>query len=328
MRKSRPTGRLLLVADAGATHTRVLVVSPGGHILGRGNAGPGNAFAVGSKLALANLDRAVHAALTSARVSSTKIACTVVGSASIDSDGRGSKPIESELHRHFPSARRMAVADSVIALEGALTGAAGVVIVSGTGSVVLGKAPRKKAVRVGGWGPLFGDEGSAQWIVREGLRLAAHASDETGAPTSLTRIFKRHFRLRSFTSIIEVIYINSTPAKLGALAPLVANAAASSDAVAQNIFSRAGEALAAQAAAVVRRLGIPQGIVSYQGSMFLTGKLLLNPLKAALRRYAPQARLVAPALPPIGGAYLLGLRLIGQPLEEPAVATFRRNFYA
>lgn len=222
----------------------------------------------------------------------------------------------------------MAVADSVIALEGALTGAAGVVIVSGTGSVVLGKAPRKKAVRVGGWGPLFGDEGSAQWISREGLRLAAHASDETGAPTSLTRIFKHHFRLRSFTRIIEAIYINSTPAKLGALAPLVANAAASGDAVARNIFSRAGEALAAQAVAAIRRLGIPQGIVSYQGSMFLTGKLLLNPLKAALRRYVPQAKLVHPALPPIGGAYLLALRLMGQRVEERAVAVFLRDFDA
>lgn len=328
MRKPLTPAPLLLVADAGATHTRVLVVSPGGHILGRGNAGPGNAFAVGKSMAMASLKRALHAALLSAKVSSAQIAAAVVGSASIDPSGRGSQPIESELRRYFPSARRAAVADCVIALEGALAGAAGVVIVSGTGSVVLGKTKRGQTVKIGGWGPLLGDEGSAQWIAREGLRLAAHASDESGPATSLTRIFKRHFRLRSFSQILDVIYISPTPAKLGALAPLVANAAVSGDVTARKIFSRAGEALAAQAAAAIRRLGMRRGVVSYQGSMFLTGKLLLNPLKIALRRYVPQARLVAPALPPIGGACLLALRLMGQRVEEPAVAAFLRNFYA
>ena len=328
MRKSQSTGSLLLVADAGATHTRVLVVCPEGQILGRGNAGSGNSFAVGNKMASANLDRAIHAALASARVSPSKIACAVVGSASIHSDGRGRKPIESVLHRRFPAARLSAVADCLIALEGALTGAAGVVIVSGTGSVVLGKVPGKKAVQVGGWGPLFGDEGSAQWVAREGLRLAAHANDGTGAPTSLTRIFKRHFRLRSFASIVDAIYVDSTPARLGSLAPLVTNAAASGDAVARHIFSRAGEALAAQAIAAMKQLGIPQGIVSYQGSMFSTGKLLLNPVKAALHRCMPQATLIQPQLPPIGGAYLIALRLMGQRVEKSSIAMFLRDFHA
>ncbi|MGH9676706.1 MAG: BadF/BadG/BcrA/BcrD ATPase family protein, partial [Candidatus Acidiferrum sp.] len=121
-------------------------------------------------------------------------------------------------------------------------------------------------------------------------------------------------------------YKNPTPAKLGALAPLVTHAAISGDAIARNIFSRAGEALAAQAASAIKRLGIRQATVSYQGSMFLTGKLLLNPLKTALRHYVPQARLVAPSLPPIGGAYLLALQLIDERLSEAALATFSRNF--
>lgn len=325
MRKSRVTSPLLLIGDAGATHTRVLIVTAGREILGRGNAGPGNAYAVGNQLALQNLRRAVRMAIASAKVSPREIAAAVIGSASIESGSRASNLIESELRSSCPSARRKAVADSAIALEAALAGAPGVVITSGTGSVVLGKTARGKTLKIGGWGPLFGDEGSAQWIAREGLRLAAHANDKTGPPTSLTGIFTRHFQLPSFSRIIDVIYDHPTPAQLGALAPLVTQAAISGDPIARDIFSRGGEALGVQAAAGINRLSKGQGIVSYQGSMFSTGELLLNPLNAALHRYAPQARLVAPALPSIGGAYLLALGLIDERPSEEALATFSRH---
>ena len=219
-----------------------------------------------------------------------------------------------------------AVTSSLIALEGALLGAPGVVIVSGTGSVVLGKQPTGKLIKVGGWGPLLGNEGSAQWVAREALRAAARATDGTGPETLLVEALRRQFGVRAFERIIDVVYEHPmNPAELGALAPLVATAAQRGDRIALDIFRRAGQELAVQAARAIRLLGIKQPSVSYQGSMFRAGQILLGSLRTSLKRLAPQALLVEPALPPIGGAFRLALGALGQAATPRAIAAFRRS---
>src|SRR5205814_2912346 len=56
--------------------------------------------------------------------------------------------------------------DAVSALHGAHLGKPGVIIISGTGSTSLGMGIDGKMARVGGWGWLTGDEGSASVIGR------------------------------------------------------------------------------------------------------------------------------------------------------------------
>ncbi len=359
-RGSLGAGGLLLLADAGATHTRAVVATPEGAIVGWGRAGPANAFAVGEAVALSNLFQALRRAQVAARARPNKIAAVVVGSASVGHDGSGSASIGARLRQHYPRAHRRVLADSLIALEGALMGGAGVVILSGTGSVVLGKRfdyahrPERsvegriggKLVKVGGWGPLLGDEGSAQWIGRKALQAAARAADGTGPRTSMLATLKRHFHLKSFAKVVDVVYASAiTPADLGALAPLVAQAARHGDRVARDLFRRAGEALALQAAQAARQVGLLHPRVSYQGSMFRVGGILLEPLRRSLREFAPRSRLVTPAMAPLGGAFLLALaglshearlglraqaalRLTAQGGERSrtaAAAAFRRN---
>lgn len=50
----------------------------------------------------------------------------------------------------------------------------GILVISGTGSIGLGRHPHGQWVRSGGLGPLLGDEGSAFWIGREWLRGNPH----------------------------------------------------------------------------------------------------------------------------------------------------------
>ncbi len=318
----------LLVVDAGATRTRAMVVSPDGCIRGEGRAGPANAFAVGDELALTHLLLSVRRALVSAKSRGKEISAAVIGSASVDTDGSGRAPVEGALRRRLSRARVRVVADSLIALEGALLGEGGVAIVSGTGSVVLGRNARGEMVKIGGWGPLIGDEGSAQWLGRQALRAAAQACDGTGPATALLANLRRHFRLRSFARIVDAVYQHRFgPAELGALAPLVARAAQRGDGVALEIFRRAGQALATQAARAAKRLGMKQARVSYQGSVFRAGRILLDPLRKSLERLAPRATLVEPALPPIGGAFLLALRCLKVEASSEALAAFRRHFH-
>ncbi len=66
--------------------------------------------------------------------------------------------------------------DVEVAFDGALAGEEGVLILAGTGSMAWARGPLGMH-RVGGWGDLFGDEGSAFWIGREALGRASQALD-------------------------------------------------------------------------------------------------------------------------------------------------------
>src|SRR6185295_17298186 len=66
--------------------------------------------------------------------------------------------------------------DMVCAFAGSLGGADGINIVAGTGSIGYGERHGKSA-RAGGWGEIFGDEGSAYWIAVQGLSIFTRMSD-------------------------------------------------------------------------------------------------------------------------------------------------------
>src|SRR3990170_4028059 len=67
-------------------------------------------------------------------------------------------------------ARRVTVlSDAEAAHLGALGGRPGLLVLAGTGSIVLGRGARGRWVRAGGLGPLFGDGGSAFALARDWL---------------------------------------------------------------------------------------------------------------------------------------------------------------
>jgi N-acetylglucosamine kinase-like BadF-type ATPase len=301
-------------------------VTPEGIRLGGAEAGPANSFLVPGSSEARNIREAARAALASASVPASAVVAAVIGSASVDFDGLWGEHIESALRPELPQTRLRVVADAEIARCGALGGAPGVVIVSGTGSVILGRAAAGKFEKAGGWGPLMGDEGSAQWIAQQALQAAAQAADGTLRPTSLVRVVMKYFHTRSFRKIVEPVYQQGlTPSQLGGLAPLVAQAAKQGDHAARGIFQRAGYELARQAAAVVHRMKVPRAKVSYQGSVFLAGNTLLAPLRRSLRELSPQAELVRPLLPPIGGAFLIALRIAGYKCHDKTITNFRKT---
>ena len=66
--------------------------------------------------------------------------------------------------------------DMVCAWAGSLGGEDGINIVAGTGSIGYGERHGRSA-RAGGWGEVFGDEGSAYWIAVQGLNIFTRMSD-------------------------------------------------------------------------------------------------------------------------------------------------------
>src|SRR4029453_9870661 len=68
------------------------------------------------------------------------------------------------------AARVHVISDAQAALLGALGNRPGVLLLSGTGSIVVGRDAGARGAGAGGLGPVLGDEGSGFWLGREWLR--------------------------------------------------------------------------------------------------------------------------------------------------------------
>jgi N-acetylglucosamine kinase-like BadF-type ATPase len=156
------------------------------------------------------------------------------------------------------AARVEVISDAEAALLGALGGRPGVLVLAGTGSIVLGRDGRGRLARAGGLGPLLGDEGSAFWLGREWLRRRPDAAR----------------RARALGRRSDAV------ARIAALAPHVLARARRGDRRARAVAAAGQAHLAALAADVVRRLGLVAPVrVSWSG-----GVLADDWFRAGLRR--------------------------------------------
>jgi N-acetylglucosamine kinase-like BadF-type ATPase len=195
--------------------------------------------------------------------------------------------------------------DGVTSLLGALgRGRAGVVVAAGTGVVVLGHDGGDGWARVDGWGSLLGDDGSGFAIGHAGLRAALRSADgrEGGSPALLAAA---EARWGASEAVPTGILREGVPVSrvVASFAPAVAEAARGGDPVAAAIWERAGDELAASAAAACARLFGAQDAVDVArlGSLWDSG-LLDAPFRAGLARRRPAARLVEAAGTSLDGA--------------------------
>lgn len=177
------------------------------------------------------------------------------------------------------------LSDAQAAHLGALAGGPGVLILSGTGSIVIGRDSRGRWARAGGLGPLLGDEGSAFWLGQQWLRVTTRGED--------------------FHPARRLVMGRDAVVRVAALAPAVIRRARRGDARARAIV-RAGQAhLAAQAVDVAKRLGLRRPVqLSWAGSV-LTDEWFRAGLKRAVRLAGLPARWQSPCAEPVAAATAL-----------------------
>src|SRR5271166_3652157 len=100
------------------------------------------------------------------------------------------------------------VGDMVIAHEAALSGAAGIAVLAGTGSIAYGRHASGRTARAGGWGYAISDEGSGHWIGVQAVAAVTHALD-AGSYTRLNDGILQHWSVRSYDDLI--CRANTTP---------------------------------------------------------------------------------------------------------------------
>ncbi len=122
---------------------------------------------------------------------------------------------------------------------------AGVALIAGTGCSCSAVNEQGTLTSFGGFGPQFGDEGSAYWIGCEGLKAAFLAEQERIEPTALLDAARAFYKVDSPWGIHqEAEGTGHVPApRIAAFAAEVDRAARNFDATAMAILDRAGEHL-------------------------------------------------------------------------------------
>lgn len=167
---------VFLGVDGGGTKTALCLVNGEGRILARARAPGCYYFAGGMDLVERVLRQGVdevcrQAGITSADIVHAFFGLPGYGEVSGDVPALDAAPGGALGHGRYACDN-----DMVCGWAGSLGGADGINVVSGTGSITYGERAGR-GVRVGGWGELFGDEGSAYWISIRGLRAFSQMSD-------------------------------------------------------------------------------------------------------------------------------------------------------
>lgn len=310
--------KLFLAVDGGQTTTKVVVADEQGRIVGAATGGPSNhTEEPGGPERLEQVVRStVNEALGIAGLGSIvdrefEAACFGM---------TGETVVKRRVLQPMIKARRLEVVhDSVNALMGATAGRPGLIVIAGTGSVSRGMDGRGREIRAGGWGHLFGDEGSAYGIAREAIRAIAAELDGFGPPTGLTPLLLKRLGVTSAYELMEKYYSAEwSRDHMAGLAVWVNESASAGDPVAERILKEAGTELASFAIALFRILFKEElthpspdpPIVSYTGGVFENSFVLTSFKEAILASYAG-ARIEPPLLPPVFGSLLLAHKSSG-----------------
>jgi glucosamine kinase len=233
------TGLLFLGIDAGGTHCRARLVDAEGNMLGSGRAGPAN-LTLGVVQAHRSIMAASKQAFTAAKLGRSALWRTHagVGVAGLD-DPALARAIAA---RRFGFASVTLRSDAVTACIGAHGHQDGSgILILGTGSQGIVRL-RGRFRRVGGWGFLLSDHGSAAVLGHAALRQALLAHEGMIAASPLTRRLMRRFGNDPARALPWAR--QATPSQWGALAPLVFAAAGVGDAVASQLIASAAADIA------------------------------------------------------------------------------------
>jgi len=180
--------------------------------------------------------------------------------------------------------------DAPIAHAGALYGRAGVVVIAGTGSVAYTVARDGRTKTTGGWGYLFGDEGSAFWIARAFVSQAI--GDESRAAPAL-----RFFGVSNLRELVRALYSGAiTRDRFASFAPVALTEGEVAEAAARELAALAAHAVLERPCAI-----------AFTGGLMRDSQFARR-VGEATRERLPDCTLVEPAADPAEGALILATR--------------------
>ncbi|HUJ09145.1 MAG TPA: N-acetylmuramic acid 6-phosphate etherase [Verrucomicrobiae bacterium] len=313
---ARQQARFVLGIEGGGTRTIALLADPSGKIVERFELGPLN-LKLATDSEISQTLRCLRS-LTINREPSAIALCLA---------GCRTETDRQRLHqlarRTWPKAQSFFIGSDLDSGLAAAFGAdgTGILVISGTGSVVVGRNAKGDMARAGGWGHLLGDHGSGYWIALSGLRNAIRNYDRK---TKIDRPLHQALARLCLNSPDELVEwaTSATKDEIAALADVFLHRN-------KGLLLQAASFLAMDCVAVARKLHLAAPTVALAGGVLQNNRNLRLWVTHRVRAGLPGARIVlVPKEPAIGALKLAGVNSTAPPLQDaipPLPLTEQRN---
>lgn len=319
---------MFLGVDGGGTKTALCLVTDDGRVAARIQAP--SCYYLGKREGIGLVARVLTGAVAEvcglAGISPAEVAYAFVALPAYGEVGADVPVLDAAPRAALGHGRYACGNDMVAGWAGSLGAADGINVVSGTGSICYGERDGR-GVRVGGWGELFGDEGSGHWIAIRGLQAFSRMSDGRLPAGPLLDAMRARLELAGDLDVIDVTMgrWHGDRRRVAALSTVVTEAAELGDDEARAILADAAAELVSLVGTARRRLGYAPGApvpVSHSGGVFSSPRVrdeFVRLLGATPAGYDFRE----PLYPPVIGSALYAARLAGTPLAPAALARLR-----
>jgi N-acetylglucosamine kinase-like BadF-type ATPase len=281
--------------DGGASKTAFVLEDESGKILGRAETGPSNWLSSGKEEAGRNISAGIRQLNSVPDV----VGCGFAGAGRPE----GLQFYKDSLSALLPAAQIFVETDAFISYMGAIGLEPGVLLIAGTGSIAIGRRADGTMIRVGGWGPIFGDEGSGFWIGREVIQTALRANDAGEEAEFVSSVCER-LQLNSITDVATAWKAGAvTVRSVASLTTLIFHMYPAE--YAERILNEAAKHLWSLSKTAIARVGIPDCRRSVVGSVGNQPQM-----KQLMRQHGSTRDFENPAHPPEHGAILWARSLL------------------
>jgi N-acetylglucosamine kinase-like BadF-type ATPase len=294
--------RYILGFDGGGTKTECVLMNSADQVLARTYAGASNPSRIGVESAVRAIEEAAELALRDAKLERSAMAAVGAGLAGT------AKPeirerMSGALQKCFPGATITVLTDLEAALAAAGEGPA-IVLVVGTGSAAFGRDADGEIARAGGYGPSSSDQGSAYDIGRRAIAAAVQERGG-GGESALGREILAQLRCTEW-SVVQHRAQTMPDEIFPPIFPVIAAAADSGDATAQEILVRAAQEVSSLVAEVADRLHLREKefLLAKLGGTIGRSRFFDAQIDVALKEVVPRARIGGLRISPAEAAAL------------------------
>lgn len=265
--------KYLLAVDGGGTKTEFCVSNPNGEVIGIVTTGASSIKSVGEEKSYDELSRGVKQLAEIYHITPADLLMSVFGMSGYDSGSDYEVILKQILKLGFAKENIYICNDGVLAFYAQIDGP-GIVVISGTGSIVIGIDKQGQIRRSGGWGYNFSDIGSGYWLGCEILKKVLLYCDGCHPYDRIFEQIKKRFPVTEFKELPYQITNLKNSNEIAEFAYEVVIAAEGGDELAVELLRDGAKHLACQAEAMFKKIkaepGEPCNIV-------FSGGVLKNP---------------------------------------------------
>ncbi|MBR5231375.1 MAG: hypothetical protein IKW00_03905 [Clostridia bacterium] len=292
--------KIFIGIDGGGTHSTAVAAYPDGSIAACVDGGGLNFHNVGVDLVR---DRLLEMTDALRAKSGCEIDQVCVGMSALDAPADAQTLACFEKDAYRPGQLDLQ-SDAYIALMGLTQGQPGVIVICGTGSMLLMLDGKGNQIPAGGWGYLLNDAGSGYTLARNGLLFAIEYAEGLSEATPLLQDAMDYFHVDTPRGLIDRVYApNFTPDRLAGFARCVIARAQEGNVSAQELLSDNMKRLARHAAHLISEAPEASRVGLY-GGIFAHSEAARCLFTRELKALAPQATVQPPDYPPELGALI------------------------